>query len=332
MALRLIEMVCNEERRAEIEEVVREFEPLEVWHDRLMDDQIMVQILLHAEKAEAVLDTLESRFSWTEGFRVLLLNVEAVLPHPKPPEKQPAHEQPLALPNRISRHEMYAEIHSSAKLDRTYVAMVVLSAVVAAIGLLDDNVAVVVGAMVIAPLLGPCMALAFASTLGDVALARRALRTTLVGVPTALLLTALLGVALDVTPALDGELMGRATVGLGDIVLALAAGTAGALAFTTGISTPLVGVMVAVALMPPLVAAGLFLGMGYWSHAVGAALLFTTNLICINLAGVATFLIQGIRPRTWWQADRARRAARRALTVWIILLLALVAIIVTLPR
>ena len=85
MALRLIEMVCNEERRAEIEEVVREFEPLEVWHDRLMDDQIMVQILLHAEKAEAVLDTLESRFSWTEGFRVLLLNVEAALPQPKPP-------------------------------------------------------------------------------------------------------------------------------------------------------------------------------------------------------------------------------------------------------
>ena len=333
MSLRLIEMVCNEERRAEIEEVVREFKPLEVWHDRLMDDQIMVQILLHAEKAEAVLDTLESRFSWTEGFRVLLLNVEAVLPQPKPPEKQPAHERPLALPNRISRHEMHAEIYSSAQLNTTHVALVVLSAIVAAIGLLRGNVAVVVGAMVIAPLLGPCMAMAFANTLGDVALARRALRTMLVGVPVALVLTAAIGFALDMPLAsLDNELISRADVVLGDIVLALAAGAAGALAFTTGISTPLVGVMVAVALMPPLVASGLFIGLGMWTEAGRAALLFTTNLICINLAGVATFLIQGIRPRTWWQADRARRAARRALTIWIILLLALVAIIVTLSQ
>jgi len=332
MALRLIEMVCNEERRAEIEEVVREFEPLEVWHDRLMDDQIMVQILLHAEKAEAVLDTLESRFSWTEGFRVLLLNVEAVLPNPKPPEKEAAHERPLALPNRISRHEMHAVIHSSAELNTTHVALVVLSAIVAAIGLLRGNVAVVVGAMVIAPLLGPCMAMAFANTLGDVALARRALRTMLVGVPVALALTAAIGVALNPPTPLSSELMSRANVHLGDIVLALAAGAAGALAFTTGISTPLVGVMVAVALMPPLVAAGLFIGLGNWGNAGGAALLFTTNLICVNLAGVATFLAQGIRPRTWWQADRARRAARRALTIWIILLLALVTIIVTLSR
>ena len=97
-----------------------------------------------------------------------------------------------------------------------------------------------------------------------------------------------------------GELASRSEVFLADVVLALVAGVAGALAFTTGIHTPLVGVMVAVALLPPLVAVGLLSGAGAWQPAFGAALLFWANLICINLAGVATFLAHGIQPRTWW--------------------------------
>ncbi len=116
-------------------------------------------------------------------------------------------------------------------------------------------------------------------------------------------------------------------------MLALAAGTAGALAFTTGIHTPLVGVMVAVALLPPLVASGLCVGAGRWTMAGGAFLLFLANLICINLAGVATFLVHGIRPRTWWEADKARKAARVALGVWLVLLAALaLAIILAQPH
>ena len=123
------------------------------------------------------------------------------------------------------------------------------------------------------------------------------------------------------------ELLSRSDVRLGDVAVALASGAAGALAFTTGLHTPLVGVMVAVALLPPLVAVGLFLGAGSASQAGRALLLFFTNLICVNLAGVATFYYRGIRPRTWWEAGRAKRASRRALVLWLLLLLALVVII-----
>lgn len=109
--------------------------------------------------------------------------------------------------------------------------------------------------------------------------------------------------------------------------MALASGCAGALAFTTGVSTTLIGVMVAVALLPPLVTFGLLLGGGHLVLAMGALSLFLVNLICVNLAGVTTFLVQGIHPATWWEKDQAEKATRIAIVLWIALLAALVGLI-----
>ncbi len=85
--------------------------------------------------------------------------------------------------------------------------------------------------------------------------------------------------------------------------------------------------MVAVALMPPLVVFGMLLADGFFSQAVGALLLLSANVVCINLAGVATFLAQGVRPRTWWEEQRAQHATRLAIGIWFVLLLALGAIL-----
>ena len=90
--------------------------------------------------------------------------------------------------------------------------------------------------------------------------------------------------------------------------------------------------MVAVALLPPLVTCGMLIGVGDWRHAVGAFLLFGTNIICVNLAAIGTFVAQGIRPRTWWEASKARRAAKMALLIWGVLLLILVALILVWQR
>jgi len=326
MALRLIEMLCPEDRGEEIEQLVREHEPIGLWHNRLLDGKIMVEILLPAEKAEAVLDELESRYQGMEGFRILLLNVEAALPRPKPDAEAPAEPPPKRRPDRISRHELYADVSAYARLGNAYLAMIALASVVAAIGIWRGNVPVIIGAMVIAPLFGPNVSLAFATTLGDAELGRRALKTNLIGILVVLGLSFVMGAVLHVGPE-GPELASRAQAGVADVVLALAAGAAGALALTTGVHTPLVGVMVAVALLPPLVAVGLCAGAGLWHMVGGAAMLFFTNVICVNLAAVATFLLQGIRPRTWWEADKARRAARNSLMVWVLLLLALVAAI-----
>ena len=99
-----------------------------------------------------------------------------------------------------------------------------------------------------------------------------------------MVLSVIIGVLLQVNPA-SPEMASRNAVGMGDIVVALASGCAGALAFTTGVSATLIGVMVAVALLPPLVTFGLLLGGGHPAPAMGALSLFLVNLICVNLAG-----------------------------------------------
>ena len=204
--------------------------------------------------------------------------------------------------------------------------MTVLSSIVAAVGLLRNDVAVIIGAMVIAPLLGPNVAMSLAATLGDLRLLREATLTNLVGVALASIISIIIGACwhVDVTiPAIAA----RTQLGAGDLVLALAAGAAGTFAFTRGLAGAVIGVMVAVALMPPLVTFGMLLGARQFGPALGALLLLAANVVCINLAGVATFLAQGVRPRTWWEEERARKSSRMAIATWCALLLLLGAIV-----
>jgi uncharacterized hydrophobic protein (TIGR00341 family) len=250
------------------------------------------------------------------------------------PELAATPEQPSSeekSPERIGREELYEDIKDAARCSRVYLAMVVLSTIVAAVGLYYNSVAIIIGAMVIAPLLGPNVALALGTTLGDLSLLWRALLTALAGIATTMALSVIIGVLLQVNPA-SPEIASRNAVGLGDIVVALASGCAGALAFTTGVSATLIGVMVAVALLPPLVTFGLLLGGGHPAVAMGALSLFLMNLICVNLAGVTTFLVQGIRPATWWEKNRATKATRIALGLWVVVLAALGGMILLLQK
>ena len=198
-----------------------------------------------------------------------------------------------------------------------------LSAIVAAIGLLNDNVAVIIGAMVIAPLLGPNLAFALGTALGDRRLMFKAMRTNAAGIA----LTVALGVVIALlwTEGFDApELLSRTKVGYDGIALALASGAAAVLSLVAGVSSALVGVMVAVALMPPAVAIGIMLGAGNPEGALGAAVLLGVNVVCVNLAAQSVFVAKGIRPRTWWEQKASAASLRINFAMWLVLLAALV--------
>ncbi len=330
MALRLLELVLQEKDSAGIRELLKDCKVLEHRHIRFSDEEVLVRILLDVEQSEAVLDLLEKRYIGEKGNRVVMLPVEATLPRAQAEPQAAAPSEPSPpvekSPERIGREELYEDIKNGAQLTRVYLAMVALSTVVAAIGLNHNNVAVIIGAMVIAPLLGPNVALSLGITLGDLSLLRHGLVTALAGVAGALALSVLIGMLLNVDFTLS-ELVSRTRVGPGDIVLALASGSAGALAFTTGVSAALIGVMVAVALLPPLVTSGLLLGGGHPALAMNAFSLFLVNLICVNLAGVTTFWVQGIKPTNWLEKDRAVKATRIAIALSVVLLALLVGMI-----
>lgn len=327
MPLRLIEMVLPESSVEEARQLLEEQKVIDVWYDSLSDEQTLLKILVSVEESEPLIDVLDKHYSHMAGFRLVLLAVAASLPREeeeeKPPQSQEENEKRAA---RISREELYTQIKDTSKSTVAYFAMVVLSTVVAAIGLINNNVAVVIGAMVIAPLLGPNIALALGTTLGDTSLVRSSLKANAAGLAVSLVLATLLGLMLPLDPS-GQQIASRTRVELMDVVLALSAGVAGTLAFTAGAPTALIGVMVAVALVPPLVTMGLMLGAGHFILAVDALWLSLTNIICINLAAVATFWVQGVRPTTWWEENIAKRATRISLITSLTLLSLLIILI-----
>jgi uncharacterized hydrophobic protein (TIGR00341 family) len=284
------------------------------------DGMQSMRLLLDDDKIQSVLDSLQKILHTQPSARVVVLTVEIALPIPSEKERK---EEDAAVE---AREALYEEVEKNARLDVNFAVLVVLSTIVAAIGLIESNVAVVIGAMVIAPLLGPNLAFGLGTALGDISLMRKSALTTSVGIVIAVALSVVIGIfwPFDVS---SPELGARTDVGLDSIALALASGAAAALSLTTGLSSVLGGGMVAGALLPPAVAFGIMLGFGDASLASGAGLLLAINVVCVNLAIKVVFFFKGIRPRTWWEKKKAKRAMAIYILVWVVTLIILVFII-----
>lgn len=331
MALRMIQIVHPDIAPEDFADLLEGYEIHATWEDQRSCNTSITQLIAPAEDCESILDKFEQRFAKTPGFQVALLQVEAVVPRmiegpAKTPDKE-ADKQRSEASTRISREELIAEINEGIPISRVYIALTVLSSVVAAIGLLRNDVAIVIGAMVIAPLLTPNVAFALATTLGDTSLGRKALKTLVTGFFLSLATAIAIGLLFEVKSDIPA-IASRTSIAVSDIALAIAAGAAGTFAFTTGLPGTIIGVMVAVALLPPLMTFGMLLGAGKFTTAMNAFLLVAANVICINLAGVVTFLFQGVRPRTWWEAKKAKRRAVKASVFWASMLLVLLAILI----
>lgn len=329
MPERVIKIILPKEQAKEALTLLESQDKLSYWQEELSAKNFVASILTDSVQSEQVMDLFERKFSKIAGFRLILFPVEASLPRPKAPEKNPDSgkaKKAKKIKLRISREELYSDIVESTKVNAVFITMTLLSTVVVAIGLLKDNVAVIIGAMVIAPFLGPNVALTLSSVLAEKKLGADAMKALVVGGLIVIAISSGIGLAFPMDPEL-AEISSRTELGLGDILLALASGAAGVLAFTTGASAALIGVMVAVALLPPLTVFGLLLGAGEFNLAAGALLLFITNIICVNLAGIATFLFQGVSPRTWYAAGKAKKATRKSLFIWLGTLLLLLVLL-----
>ena len=279
-----------------------------------------MRMLVRDDRLQGVLDALQNALGSQADARISVLPVEISLPRQQEREEQ---EEDKAV---AAREALHGEVAKGARLNANYLVLVFLSTLVAAIGLLADNVAVVVGAMVIAPLLGPNLAFALSTALGDARLMRESVLSLLAGLLLAVVLAAALGLVWPYGTE-SRELMMRTEVGIDSVALALASGAAAALSLTSGLSSVLVGVMVAVALLPPAATVGLMLGHGDLNGATGAGLLLAINIVCVNLACKIVFWFKRIRPRVWWEKEKARRGMRNFLIAWIVTLALLIGMI-----
>ncbi|MCP4165321.1 MAG: DUF389 domain-containing protein [Chloroflexi bacterium] len=205
--------------------------------------------------------------------------------------------------------EAYRTIRRSARADTDFYTMTALSTAIAALGLMLDSPAVVIGAMLVAPLMSAIVALGLAVVQGDAKLLGLAVKTTARGVVVSVGIALLMGLLIPGS-TITAEMHSRATPSLLDLAVALASGAAGAYALCRkDVSTSLPGVAIAVALVPPLATVGLALSAGAWSIAAGAGLLFLTNLVAIAAMGGFVFLLLGFQPEPG-RRDRMRLFTR----------------------
>jgi uncharacterized hydrophobic protein (TIGR00271 family) len=201
------------------------------------------------------------------------------------------------------RAEVQLQLRDSSTPDFDFFMMVVLSSIIATFGLITDSAAVIIGAMLVAPLMSPILGVSLASITGDGKLARDAVASLLRGMAFAIIVAWLLTLASQILPfnpilEIPREVAARTRPSPFDMGIAVAGGLAAAFALAQpGLSAALPGVAIATALMPPLCTIGVGMALGDWRIAGGALLLYLTNLAAIAFAGVLTFFALGFRPQ-----------------------------------
>ncbi|HXI09834.1 MAG TPA: hypothetical protein VNK06_03430, partial [Thermodesulfobacteriota bacterium] len=143
MALRLLEVYIHREREKDIKALLKDLPLLDIWFDRLSEGQTITRLLLPAGQTEEVLNLLENNFTGQEGFRVVILTPEATIPRPEEKEEEQPEEQAAKTPERISMEELYQKMADVSVPSKKYIIMSVIATVVAAIGLLSDDMAVI---------------------------------------------------------------------------------------------------------------------------------------------------------------------------------------------
>jgi uncharacterized hydrophobic protein (TIGR00271 family) len=214
---------------------------------------------------------------------------------------------------------VYQALSRAAQPTFEYYILITLSSVIATAGLIQGSTAAVIGAMIVAPLMTPILSFAIAILWGDLGLIRTSVTSLARGTAIAVAISALIAWLIPFT-AYSAEIMARTKPGLFDIIVALAAGAVGAYGYANRkVSSTIVGIAIAVALVPPLCTMGIGIGDLNWRVAGGAATLYLINLVAISLSGSVVFWWMKIQPLDADAKVIKRRALLQIITALVIL-------------
>lgn len=206
-------------------------------------------------------------------------------------------EDRLPQLTRNERVELVERIQKGSEFNVDFMALICLSTLIAALGLARDQAAVVIGAMLVAPLMTPLMGFGLSLMQGNASLAKDSVKSVLGGFTLALLIGIAVGL-LVVRLEPSAEMQGRGSPGVLDLLVAFVSGMAAAYASgRPNLSSALPGVAIAAALVPPIATAGMSMALGESRLAGGALLLFLTNIVAIVLGAAVGLWAVGIRSR-----------------------------------
>ncbi|THE66040.1 TIGR00341 family protein [Salinadaptatus halalkaliphilus] len=227
---------------------------------------------------------------------------------------------------RISREELQSRAMDLAPAASTYYVLLVVSTIIATAGLLLDSAATIIGAMVVAPLMGPALAASVGVVVDDDELATRGVTLQIVGLLASVATAAVIGWVLRGTvllpPGFDittvPQIQERITPNVLALFLALGSGIAGVVSLVRNVGSVLVGVAIAVALVPPAATAGLGIAWGHPTVVVTAGTLVLVNLLSINLTALLVLWLSGYRPHRGASVERVYGRLRSRVVVLLV--------------
>ncbi len=241
--------------------------------------------------------------------------------------------------DRELRVKLVDRLHTHSKWDFDFIALISLSTLIAALGLARNSGAVVIGAMLVAPLMTPLVGIGFALVQGNNHLIRQSLRSLFFGFALAFFIGVTVGLAVHFTgfdelkniAAIPAEMLSRGEPNFLDLVVALVSGVAGAYAMgRPNLISALPGVAIAAALVPPLATSGMALSLLDFPLFAGSLLLFLTNIVAITLGCTIVFWAVGIDTRVSQKSKsgddrKAQRWPRYVFVVFVLLSIILTA-------
>lgn len=229
--------------------------------------------------------------------------------------------------NRDERVSLFERLQTQSAWSFDFVALILLSTGIASLGMIQNSTAVVIGAMLVAPLMTPLLGSGLSLVQGNYPLILKCLKAIVLGFLSALVFSGVIGLIAHYTglfPSFTNELLARGKPSHLDFGVAALSGVAASYCVARpSLSSALAGVAIAAALVPPIATVGISLALGEFAIAKGASLLFGTNVVSIMIASALTFFAIGIRgqlgAKTLW--------ARRAIVFLLMLLIPLITII-----
>ena len=297
--MKRVEVEIPEEENGEVEEVLEKFssDTFSVEAERKGEETILYNATVNSSDIDEIVKKLKSIKDLEIGDLVVrVFKQESLI------EKG---QKTRGGSSMLSQAEVYSKAQGAPEFNKAQWALTALSGGIASYGLMLDNIAVVIGAMMVAPLLAPLISSAVSLTIGDSTLLKKSFTTTLVSIPIVILVGALS--VLPFNPSLNPTMNLIVSAGLENMILSVMVGSAATLAYVTGLREQIAGVAVAIAVVPPLSATGLGLTMldfGFTSQAFSIALV---NILAVIISGSVSLKLLGFTPSTYYKKKKAEK-------------------------
>ena len=274
-------------------------------------------INLTQEDADNVIDKLKARFDFDSNKKRSLMIYTPDIALTDEDDKQKNGEQ------KPIRETIIAYAKENSHLTSQIIVMAFAAAIIATLGLILDNTAVIVGSMIIAPVFGPIATMAIGIVLGDLKLLLKGFLVEATVMLIAVLVGAVFGFIVP-NVGINRALEIRMLPTIADLLVAIAAGGAGAYSLMTDTkSQQLVGVVIAAALIPVMATIGIGFSIQNIELITGATLLLLSNFFALLLIIVLVFYIKGLKPQ-WWYASEAKKVIKRSLLILAISIIVLI--------